>query len=117
MRWLAATLALLTASAALVVGIYLRDRSTSWRLPPRQAAQADAHMMLLNIAGPYCGARCSYRMIGHPQADHWVARIVDRSHPPRCVDINIQKFDVSSEHGVSGIKLVSCAATAPTQGS
>ena len=112
MRWLAVTVALLTASAVLAAGIYLRDRDTAWRLPPQRAAEADARSMLVYIAGPYCGKRCSYRILGHPQVDHWVARIVNRSHPPRCVDIDIQKFDVRPAHGVSGIELISCGGAA-----
>ncbi len=107
MRWLAATLALLTASAALVVGIYLRDRSTAWRLPPRQAAQVDALKVLNFIAGPGCGSACSYRVVAHPRPDHWLALIVDRSRP-HCVDINVQTFAISAERGMSGMERISC---------
>ncbi len=46
MRWLAVTLALLAASAALLGGIYLRDRDTSWLPPPRTAADFDAQVVL-----------------------------------------------------------------------
>lgn len=108
MRWLAATLALLTASAALVVGIYLRDRSTSWRLPPRQAAQVDALKVLNFIAGPGCGRTCSSRVVAHPRPDHWWALIVDRSRP-HCVDINVQTFSISPERGMSGMERISCS--------
>ena len=107
MRWLAATLALLVASAALVVGIYLRDRNSSWQLPPRQAAQVDAEKVLNFIAGPGCGSACSYRVVAHPRADHWLAVIVDRSRP-HCVDINVQTFALSAERGMSGMERISC---------
>ena len=43
MKWLAATIVLLGASAALVAGIYLRDRDSSWRPPQRAAADFDAN--------------------------------------------------------------------------
>jgi hypothetical protein len=115
MRWLAVTVALLTASAALVAGIFLRDRSTSWRLPPPRAAAADAQMVLTWIAGPYCGNRCSYRLLAHPRTDHWLALIVDRSRP-QCVDINLDTFDISDPHGVAGLTSVRCDTIAAAGG-
>jgi hypothetical protein len=108
MKWLCATLGLLAAAAALVVAIYLRDYSSSWRLPPREAAGADAQLVLDSMAGPQCGNLCSYEIVGHPRTDHWLAKIVDRSHPARCVDIDIETFGTGSEHDPSGIKPVSC---------
>jgi len=116
MRWLAVTLALLTASAALVAGIFLRDRSTSWRLPPPREAAADARMVLNYIAGPQCGNRCSFRLLAHPRSGHWLALIVDRSRP-QCVDINVETFDISAPHGVAGIESVGCDTIPPTRGS
>jgi hypothetical protein len=116
MRWLAATLALLAAGAALVAGIYLRDRSSAWRLPPRQAAQVDAQKVLMFIAGPGCGSRCSYRVVSHPRPDHWLALIVDRSRP-HCVDINVQTFAISAEQGMSGMERIDCAQVPGVPGS
>jgi hypothetical protein len=116
MRWLAVTVALLTASAALVVGIFLRDRSASWRLPPRRAAAVDARMIMTYIAGPQCGKRCSYRVLAHPRSDHWLALIVDRSRP-HCVDINVKSFDISALHGAAGVESVSCDTISPAGGS
>ncbi|HEX3691132.1 MAG TPA: hypothetical protein VHV28_15640 [Solirubrobacteraceae bacterium] len=116
MKWLAATLALLAASAALVGGIFLRDRSSSWRLPPRQAAQVDALKVLNFIAGPGCGSRCSYRVVSHPRPDHWLALIVDRSRP-HCVDINVQTFAISPQNGMSGMQRIGCDGVPGAPGS
>jgi hypothetical protein len=114
MRWLAATLVLLGACAALVIGIYLRDRDTSWRPPPRTEADFDARMVLNFVAGPTCGRRCSYEVLANPRNNHWVARIVDRSRA-ECVDIDVEKFGITGEHGISGIRLISCDTIAPRE--
>jgi hypothetical protein len=116
MRWLAATIVLLGVSAALVAGIYLRDRDSSWQPPQRAAADFDAHWVLNYVAGPTCGKRCSYAVLANPRADHWLARIVDRSRA-ECVDINVRTFDVSGAHGIVGIRLVDCdSVPAPSAG-
>jgi hypothetical protein len=107
MRWLAVSLGLLCASAALVVGIYLRDRDTSWQLPQRSAAMFDARMVMTYVAGPDCGKRCSFKLLANPRSNHWLARIVDRSRT-QCVDIDVTKFGTSAEHGISGIVTVGC---------
>jgi len=107
MRWLAATLVLLAASAALLLGIFLRDRDTAWQLPPRATAEFDAKWVMTYVAGPTCGKRCSYTVLANPRADHWLARIVDRSRTT-CVDIDVGRFDVSSAHGISGIQVIDC---------
>lgn len=109
MRWLAATIVLLGASVALVAGIYLRDRDASWQPPQRVAADFDAHWVLTYVAGPTCGKRCSYKVLAHPRADHWLARIVDRSRA-ECVDINVRSFGVSDAHGIAGIKVIDCGS-------
>ncbi len=63
MRWLAATIVLLGASAALVAGIYLRDRDPSWLPPQRTAADFDAHWVAQLRRRPACGKRCSYAVL------------------------------------------------------
>jgi hypothetical protein len=108
-RWLAVTAVLLTASAALVAGIFLRDRDASWRPPPRMAADYDAGRVLTYVAGPDCGRRCSYRLLANPRDGHWLARIVDRSRT-ECVDINLDKFDINQSQGIAGIALINCAS-------
>jgi hypothetical protein len=108
MRWLAVTAVLLGASAALIAGIYLRDRdASSWRPPPRTAADFDARTILTYVAGPDCGHRCSYKLVANPRDNHWLARIVDRSRT-ECVDINLNKFGIDASHGIAGIALISC---------
>ena len=107
MKWLAVTAALLTASAALVAGIFLRDRDPSWRPPPRMAANFDAQRVLTYMAGPDCGRRCSYALLANPRDGHWLARIVDRSRA-ECVDIDLDKFEINASHGVAGIALIDC---------
>jgi len=111
MRWLAVTLALLGASVALVAGIYLRDRDTSWRPPERATADFDAQWLLLYLAGPACGNRCGYRLLGHPQTNHWLAWINDRSRT-QCVDINVGAFQITTAHGVLGVTRIPCDARA-----
>lgn len=112
MRWLAVTLALLAASAAVVVGIYLRDRDTSWLPPARTAADFDAQVVLTEVAGPGCGTRCSYQLLANPRPDHWLAQIVDRSRTS-CVDIDLSTFRADDSNGLSGVKLVDCTAARP----
>jgi hypothetical protein len=107
MKWLAATIVLLAASAALVLGIFLRDRDTAWQPPPRAAANFDAMRVMTYVAGPTCGTRCSYEVLANPRANHWLARIVDRSRA-ECVDIDVDSFDVSGAHGISGIRVIDC---------
>lgn len=109
MKWLAVTLALLGASAALLGAIYLRDRDTSWRPPPRTAADFDARMVLTYVAGPDCGTRCSYKLLANPRDNHWLARIVDRSRA-ECVDIDLDRFGINESHGIAGIVMVNCDA-------
>jgi hypothetical protein len=107
MRWLVVTVALLCASAALVAGIYLRDRDASWQPPQRDRAAYDARMVMALVAGPDCGKRCSYTLLANPRDSHWLARIVDRSRT-ECVDIDVLKFDTSRAHGISGVTAVGC---------
>ena len=110
MRWLAVTVVLLIASAALTAWIYFRDRAPSHWLPPqRRAANSDVRTMLLQMR---CGGQCTYRLVGHPRADHWVARI-DTGTTIQCFDINLLAFDTSQARGVSGVASVSCDRYSP----
>ena len=114
MRWLAVTVALLCASAALVAGIYLRDRDPSgWLPPPRVAAGQDAETILLEIACPR--AICSYRLVGNPRPDHWVASLFTGAGTV-CFDIDLVAFDVNASRGFTGATPVSCHAAAAASG-
>jgi hypothetical protein len=112
MRWLAATMGLLAAGAALVLGIYLRDRNPHWLPPQRTAAAYDAHTMLDQM---HCGHRCSYVLVDNPRPYHWVAR-VDYGKAIACYDIDIISFDTSTSHGVSGVSTVRCGSRSETAG-
>jgi hypothetical protein len=115
-RWLAVTLALLGASAVLVAGIYLRDRDPSnWLPAPRTAASSDAGAVMAGLGGPDCGRRCSFRLLGNPKPDHWLAQIVDRART-ECVDINLRAFGASDTNGLSGVALIDCESLAPADG-
>ena len=108
MRWLAVTLVLLSASAALVAGVYLRDRDLSgWLPPPRVAASQDAETILLAIHCPR--AICSYRLVGNPRPDHWVASLFTGARTV-CFDINLLAFDVTATRPFSGATPVPCRA-------
>lgn len=116
MKWLAITLALLGASVALVAGIYLRDYDSSWRPPQRTAAEADAKIVFTYVAGLWCATHCSSTVLATARPNHWLARIVDQSRS-RCVDIDVETFNVSQDHGLSGIAVVNCGSAAPSAGS
>lgn len=92
MRWLAVTTALLSASACLVAGIYLRDRyATDWQPPERTIAHADADTLLTALAGGDCHASCAVELLGSPRPHHRVARIKTRS-ATQCFEIDVETF-------------------------
>lgn len=116
MRWFGVTIALLVASALLVIGIYVRDRHISnWR--PSQAALAhhDAAVVLSALEGYHCHRGCSFKVLGHSRGSDWLARIRVRSDS-RCFDIDVRAFAFSAQQGLSGIEQISCstAAGSPT---
>jgi len=114
MRWLAVTVALLSASAALVAGIYLRDRDPSgWLPPPRVAARQDAETILLEIACPR--AICSYRLVGNPRPGHWVASLFTGAGTV-CFDIDLVAFDVDASRGFTGATRVPCRPAGTASG-
>lgn len=107
MRWLAATVTLLGASAALIVGIYLRDRDPGHWLPPqRQVAHSDAMAIAAAIGGT-CPRDCAVKLLGHPRRDHWTEKITIPT-ATRCVDINVMTFATDETHGVAGVTMVRC---------
>jgi hypothetical protein len=110
MRWLAVTVALLGACAALVGAIYFRDRVPSQWLPPeRPTAHADAMAVAAGLGGT-CPRECSVTLVGNPRPGHWVERITVPSGA-RCVDIDVPNFATSLHHGVSGVTEVDCPRT------
>jgi hypothetical protein len=106
MRWLCLTAGLLAASAALVVGIYLRDRDPQWLPPQRKMAAYDARTMLLQLR---CGHVCSYAVLGNPHPGHWTVRVED-GLATECFDIDVVRFATTTSHGISGVTTVACGA-------
>jgi hypothetical protein len=106
MRWLCLTAGLLAASAALVLGIYLRDRDPQWLPPQRKMAAYDARTMLLQLR---CGHVCSYAVLGNPHPGHWTVRVED-GIATECFDIDVVRFETTTSHGISGVTTVACGA-------
>ena len=107
MRWLAATVALLGASAALTLGIYVRDRDPgNWLPPQRQVAQSDAMAVAAAIGGT-CPRDCRVKLLSHPRENHWTERIVIPT-ATECVDINVLTFATYESHGIAGVAEVRC---------
>jgi hypothetical protein len=112
MRWLAVTIALLGASAALVGGIYLRDRDPSTWLPPGPTAAHHDAMAIAAAMGGTCPQECVVKQLGHPRTYHFTERIQVPA-TTTCVDINIVTFGTDDSHGISGVTTLRCDATAP----
>jgi hypothetical protein len=115
MKWLVMTLALLAASAALVSGIYLRNRDPSHWLPPGPIVAHHDAMAIAAAIGGTCPRDCIVKLLGHPRTDHWTERI-DIPTASECVDINVLTFATDEVHGISGVTKVGCDAVGATQG-
>jgi hypothetical protein len=108
MRWFTVTMALLAASAALVGGIYLRDRASSDWLPPGGPVAHHDAMAIAAAIGGTCPRDCVVEMLAHPKADHWTERIRIPT-ATECVDIDIRTFATAEVNGFSGVTKVGCA--------
>jgi hypothetical protein len=109
MRWLCATVCLLSASFCLIAWVYLRDRDpSSWRPPEGQLARVDAAATLAALRGPDCRAGCTEELLGRIHPSHWLARITVRGRP-QCVQIDLDTFASSQQHGLSGVQPSRCA--------
>lgn len=108
MKWLGVTIALLTASATLVIWIYVRDRHVSnWKPSNTAIAQQDAGTVLAALEGYHCHHGCSYEVLGRSVGSRWLARI-SLPWATRCFEIDIKAFTFSSEQGLSGTEQVRC---------
>jgi len=107
MRWLLLTLVLLAASAGLLGWIYLRDRDTHWQPTEPQLAYAAAESTLSKLGGAGCNTGCSTDVLANPTPHHWLARITLKGKT-RCVQIDLQTFNVNGPHGLTGVKAHSC---------
>jgi hypothetical protein len=111
MRWLYATVCLLGASVCLIAWVYLRDRDpSSWRPPEGQLARVDAKATLAALQGPVCRAGCTSELLGRVRTDRWLARITVRGRA-QCVQIDLDTFASSEQHGLSGVQPSRCAVT------
>lgn len=109
MKWLAVTVALLGASAALVGGMYVRDRDPSGWLPPGPTIARHDAMSIAAAIGGTCPRDCTVKLLAHPRTDHWTERI-EIPAATECVDINVRTFDTNEVRGISGVTKVSCDA-------
>jgi hypothetical protein len=108
MRWLAVTITFLTATAALVGGVYVRDRVGNPPLPHQQSvAHTEAEALLAGIAGSHCQP-CGVAVLSNPHHGHWLARITTK-RSVQCVDINLQAFTWEPGRGFTGVTSISCA--------
>ncbi|MGH2895129.1 MAG: hypothetical protein ACRDPM_17940 [Solirubrobacteraceae bacterium] len=108
MRWLAVTIVFLAGTAALLGGVYTRDRVGNPPLPHQESvAHNEAAAVLAAIAGSDCQP-CGVALLSQPRHGHWLARIATKESV-QCVDINLQAFTWEQGHGFSGVTAVSCA--------
>jgi hypothetical protein len=109
MRWLYVTAGLLSASFCLVAWIYLRDRDTSsWRPPERQLVRVDAAVTLTALSGADCRSGCTAELLGRTRSHRWLVRVTVRGRA-QCLQINLDTFAVSQQHGLSGVQPSRCA--------
>jgi hypothetical protein len=108
MRWLYVTVGLLAACACLPGWIYLRDRNTSWQPSGQQLARADA-TVADDILGANCRSSCATELLGQTGPHSWLVRVTLKGRP-ECLEINVEAFMVSQQHGLSGVRQKRCAA-------
>ncbi len=114
MRWLGVTLGLLSACACLVAWVYLRDRDTSsWRLPERQIATADAARTLAAFSGAECGRHCAAKLLGHVAPHRWLVRITVRGRA-LCLQLDLATFATNQRYGLAGVQPSGCGTAAPS---
>ncbi len=107
MKWLILTVAMLTASALLVAGIYVRDRGTTGlRPPPQPLAQRDAQEMLSLLDGGRCADGCTVALVRHPRPSRWVAR-VQVAAVTKCFELDLLSFRWTRS-GLHGVSVVGC---------
>jgi hypothetical protein len=110
MRWLYVTLGLLSVSACLLAWVYLRDRDTNWRPPEHQLARIDA-AATLNVLGGECRSGCATKLLGlkRTESHRWLMHVTV-SGRTQCLQINLDTFAVSPQHGLSGVQPSRCAS-------
>ncbi len=110
MRWLATTIALLVASAGLGAWVYLRDRDTSgWQAQEAVLAREDAARA---VGGGPCVEDCQVRLLAQTGPHWWLISVAADGHR-QCLQVDPNKFTVSSREGDTGVAPAHCAALAP----
>lgn len=109
MRWLAATVALLAASAALIAWVYLRDRDTSgWQAQEAVLAGEDAARA---IGYGDCREDCAVRLLAQT-GPHWWLVGVAAGGRRQCLEVDPNRFTISSSEGDTGVAPAHCHALA-----
>jgi hypothetical protein len=112
MRWFYVTLGLLASSVCLVGWIYLRDRHTSSYQPSglteRQLAHADASTTLAVLNKANCRSDCAIELLGHTGPHRWLVRLTLKGRP-KCLQIDLDTFTFSQQHGLVGVQPSRCA--------
>jgi hypothetical protein len=108
MRWLYATVGLLTASLCLLAWVYLRDRDPSTLpQPERQLARVDAATALATLGGADCRSGCAAAPLRRIQPHRWLVRVTVQGQP-QCLQIDLDTFAVTRRHGLSGVRPSRC---------
>lgn len=111
MRWLAATAALLAASAGLIAWVYLRDRDTSgWQAQEAVLAREDA---VTAVGVGLCHKGCRVRLLAQTGLHRWLIDVAAGGHR-QCLEVDPNRFTISSREGDTGVTPAHCPASAAT---
>jgi hypothetical protein len=102
MRWLFVTIGLLSASVCLLAWVYFRDRDTSSARPPeRQIVHIDTEAALTVLGKADCRSGCAVQRLAHTPPHRWLVRVTVEGRP-ECLQIDLDTFSASPQHGLSG---------------
>ncbi len=108
MRWLAATVALLAASAGLLAWVYLRDRDTSgWQAQEAALAREDAARA---VGGGSCRQDCRAGLLAQTGPHRWLVSVAFDGRR-QCLEVDPNEFTVSSSEGDTGVAPARCSTT------
>lgn len=108
MRWLAATILLLAATAAFSGVIYARDLVPgAWHPPAGGLAAADARAVYRLLTGGHCHGRCGVSDVRRIAGARWSATL-RLGATVRCADIDVDTFGHDGRAGVRGASVEVC---------